>query len=91
MNNLICDRDGVPLLIQRIVYVNSSMHFRVYFFNGYTVNFTTDRICPSVGLMQAEPDNMQMLEARNNIKKLASENWKEWFRRAEYLPMRRAV
>jgi len=79
LKELLCDDDGVPELIQRIKFFPSDMSIRVLFFNGEKGWFDTDRVCPSIGLMQNKPSRMQMLEAENNINKLARLEWKKWF------------
>ena len=79
LNALLCDDDGVPELIQSIRYCPSDMSFRGYFFNGEDFWFDVDRVCPSVGLMQNGASRMQILEAENNITKLAEMNWEKWF------------
>lgn len=76
---LLCDADGVPELIQQIRFCWSDMSFRVRFFNGASFWFATDRVCPSINLTQGGASRMQMLEAENNITKLAEANWKKWF------------
>ena len=78
MINLLCDEDGVPILIQRLRYIYTGMWFEATFFNGETMLFCSDQVCRSVGLM-GRPDRMQMLEAENNINKLAELNWGKWF------------
>ena len=79
LKDLLCDDDGVPLLIQSIRYCQSDMSFRVTFFNGKHGWFATDMVCPSIGLMQKSATGMQMLAAENTINKLAEENWRKWF------------
>ncbi len=74
-----CDSEGVPELIQEMRYLPYMMAFEVLFFNGRSEFFDVDRVCPSIGLMQNIPDNMQMLEAENNITKLSNEFFNTWW------------
>ena len=74
-----CDKDGVPLLIQDLRYFAGGMWFEVTFFNGFMMHFTSDKVCPSIGLMCMSPSRMQYLEAENNITKYAIEHWKKLF------------
>ena len=78
MNALLCDSKGVPLLIQRLRYVYTDMMFEARFFNGKTLLFCSEEACRSVGLTSM-PSRLQMLEAENNINKLAKLNWGKWF------------
>lgn len=72
-----CDSEGVPLLIQHLRYMAGSMTFIVDFFDGMEMEFTTDDVCPDVGLMQFKITKMQYLQAENAITKLALRFWKE--------------
>lgn len=75
MSGLLCDADGVPSLIQRLRYWPGGMMFEATFFNGESRFFPTDSVCRSIGLMQFNPDKMQLAEAENNITKLALMYW----------------
>ena len=78
MDNLKCDRKGVPLLVQNIRYRSFDMTFTVLFFDGSVCNFTTDYICSQVGLMQNEATSMQYLQAENTINELVKADWTMW-------------
>ena len=78
MNNLFCDHDGVPNMVQRIRYIYGHMSFKVTFFDGTCRYFDGSAMCPSLELLQRNPTNMQMLEAENNITKLAEQHWAAW-------------
>lgn len=78
-NELFCDDEGVPLLIQSMLYLSYGMWFEVVFFDGHIKRFTTDLVCPEVDLMQNTATKMQYYEAENNINKLAVKYWSEWF------------
>ena len=54
------------------------MSFLVTFFNGMSRYFASDFVCPSIGLMQPNISNMQMLEAENTITILSSKYFSEW-------------
>jgi len=75
---MICDEEGIPKLIQKIRYMYGGMWFEVLFFNGKTRLFSSDDVCPSLGLL-SHPDKMQMLEAQNNIEKFALKFWQNLF------------
>lgn len=79
MSEILCDREGVPLLIQRLSYIYSHMLFEVFFFNSKTKRLSAEHICPSIDLMQRKPSRMQWLEAENRINKLTILHWREWF------------
>lgn len=83
MCNMQVDKNDVPLLIQSLRYQYGMMMFNVTFFNGAYMRFTSDQVCPSMGLMQRRPDQMQMLEAQNVIEKAAVLQWREWFPETE--------
>lgn len=83
MNELLCDSDDIPLLIQRLRYNYVAMWFEATFFNGKKMRFLTEMVCPSVSLMDMQPSRMQMLEAENNINKIAVDNWPEWQKKEE--------
>lgn len=76
---ILCDREGVPLLIQRLEYIYSHMLFEVFFFNNKKKRLPAEYICPSIDLMQHMPSRMPWLEAENRINKLAILHWREWF------------
>lgn len=75
-NGLICDSEGVPLLIQHMVYHCGLMVFEVTFFNGLIR--TISDVVP-LDLFQKQPTPMQWLEAENMINNLAVTQWSEWF------------
>jgi len=74
---MICDKDGIPELIQRLVYLQGTMMFEVLLFNGETLLLTAEHVCPYIDIMQLRPTKMQWLEAENNITKFALSNWAE--------------
>lgn len=74
-----CDKEGVPLLIQKMVYIHTMMDFEVSFFNGEIVKFSTDFACPSVGIMQRDLTRMQWLQAENAITNYVLANWAPLF------------
>jgi len=78
MNDLFCDRSGVPNMVQTIRYIYGSMSFRVRFFDGTVRHFDGGVMCPSLELLQRNPTSMQMLEAESNITKLAEQHWAAW-------------
>jgi|SaaInlV_130m_DNA_2_1039683.scaffolds.fasta_scaffold06926_6 hypothetical protein len=77
--SLLCDSSGVPLLIQNISYSYRRMMFIAEFFNGESLVFTSDQVCSGVCIMDRSPSRIQMLEAENNIHKLALRDWRKWF------------
>ena len=79
MDILLCDSDGVPLLVQSIRYNYSGMWFVVVFFNGKDRVFTVDEVCPNVGITCRRPDKMQMMQVENTVNKLAKNEWSKWF------------
>ena len=76
---VICDAEGVPELIQRLIYNWGSMEFEALFFNGEGSRFTTDLVCPSMGLMQRKPRKLQWRQAEDNIIKIALKEWTNCF------------
>ena len=79
MTNLLCDAEGVPLLVQKLTYRQGWRWFEVLFFNGKRITLTVDYIGPkNLGLLE-NCSSMQLLEVENNITKLAETEWKEWF------------
>lgn len=79
MNNLICDTDGVPRLVQRMRYWSVDMTVEVVFFNEKAIRFTSEALGDCVGLMQTEPTTMQWLQMENEVIMLSLKNWKKWF------------
>lgn len=79
MNNLLCDNEGVPLLVQRMSYHRSDMMLYVLLFNNKWFRFTIESLVPSVGLMQYRLTRMQELEAEQRINEIAEREWKKWF------------
>jgi len=79
MNNLLCDSEGIPAVVQKLRYQYSVMNFEVTFFNGGVKLIPAEYVCPSIGMMQKEPNDMQYLEAENTINKMAVKHWQEWF------------
>lgn len=74
-----CDSDGVPELIQSMRYSPYDMAFEVLFFNGRMGLFASEKVCPSMALMQNKPDRMQLLEAMNSITLLSDEFFSQWW------------
>jgi hypothetical protein len=74
--DLICDKEGVPLLIQKLKYLYSLMVFEVTLFNSKEIEVTAELVSPTVELLQSSPTHMQWLEAENNITKYLLLNWK---------------
>jgi hypothetical protein len=77
--NLICDKEDVPELIQRLRYRYSDMMFDIDLFNGKSISYCAEVLCQSIGLMQRVPSKMQMLEAQNNAEKLILREWTRYF------------
>ena len=77
MASLICDKEGVPELIQALRYCPGDMSFEVSFFNGRTFRCYSEWVCPSIELMTMVPSKIQYLEAENTITNYALENWAE--------------
>ena len=86
MNNLLCDKDGVPLLIQRLIYRYGASIFEATFFNGKKKRFTTDYLGVMVSITAMDATNMQYLEAENQIAIHAIMNWRKWFTRKPERP-----
>lgn len=76
---MICDKEGVPELIQRMRYLYESMAFEVKFFNGREVKFGAEFFCPTIGLSQPEPTRMQWLEAEDRITRYVAGNYRKLF------------
>jgi hypothetical protein len=76
---MICDRDGVPKLIQRMAYLYGGMYFVVDFFNGRSKRFVAEQLCPSIGLCQEVPTPMQWLEAENTVELLVLKYYRKMF------------
>ena len=76
---MICDKDGVPKLVQRLAYRYDGMYFDVDFFNGKTIRFAAEQLCPSIGLCQDAPKRMQWLEAENTVELFALKNYRMLF------------
>lgn len=76
---MICDKEGVPLLIQGMKYLYSSMTFEVRFFNGRKVEFGTEFFCPTLELLAREPTRMQWLEAEDRITRYVEQNYRKLF------------
>ena len=78
-NELECDNEGVPLLVQKLEYYYGERYFTATFFNGGKKIFTAEIVCPSLGIVQHEPSQMQWLEAENNICKIALGKWRDMY------------
>ena len=76
---MICDRDGVPELIQGMRYHYGGMYFDVQFFNGQERRFIAEQVCPSIGLEQSMPTPMQWLEVEQNIGLFVAKHYRELF------------
>ena len=74
MGGLLCDEDGIPLLIQSLSYNYRWMCFVAIFFNDEERLFCSSQVCRGLHIV-ATPSNLQMLEAENNINKFAKDNW----------------
>lgn len=74
-----CDKDGVPLTVQKIKYVYSLALFEITFFNGKTKDFTADMVCSNYSISQHEVTKYQYYEAELRVTKLADRFWSVWF------------
>ena len=79
MQNLRCDKEGVPLLVQEIKYYMHIRIFKVLFFNGVRGSFTCELVGPKHLGFLCVCTRRQLLEAENNITRLARTEWKAWF------------
>jgi len=77
MTSLICDEEGVPLLIQHMVYHCGLMVFEVTFFNGQTQ--TVSDVIDGMDLFQKQPTKEQWVEVYINLNAIALHQWSEWF------------
>ena len=78
LNDLLCDLDGVPLMIQKLTYFRSDMTWEGTFFNGVKKKIPEEFVGNCMELMQYEPTNMQYLQALNAFEKVATDNWRDW-------------
>ena len=74
-----CDAEGVPCLIQWMRYHRGSMQIEARFFNGESILFVTEIVCPDIELLAKWPTPAQWDEAENTINLMAEKNWREWF------------
>lgn len=73
------DESGTPELIQCLSYCYGDMTINVTFFNGKRMIFCVEHLCGSIGIKQRRPNQMQWLEIRNSIERMAKSQWKKWF------------
>lgn len=74
-----CDGNGVPCLIQELEFQYGSLVFKATFFNGEKRYFCGGYVCPSLGLLEREPSNLQFLEAEQKISHLSARHWDKWY------------
>ena len=79
MLNLICDKDGVPELVQNIRFKGGAMLFEVELFNGKFAEFTPEMCGVDIDIMNPSPRHLQWLQAENFITKYVLRNF-EMFR-----------
>jgi len=67
---MLCDKDGVPQLIQEFRYDYSRMQFDVVFFDGTRDSFHARRVCPHMGICQRAPTRHQKHQVMAAIERI---------------------
>lgn len=77
MRNVKCDSEGVPFLIQKIVWLPETEDWKVLFFNGMTKTFYSYWVYPTDNPIR--PSKRDFEDAVKVIEAKAKMEWEEWF------------